>query len=139
MEHEYPFTDNQEQWLTALESGDYKQAFGTLRDGGSFCCLGVACDISGEGVWKIKIDETLGNTMRYVTDDGEYNSSLPPTLVAWLGLRSSSGAFRVRDRMLDQLDDLVNLNDTLTYDFTQIAEFIREHPEEVFIDRSEPS
>ncbi|MDG4826035.1 hypothetical protein O7635_29655 [Asanoa sp. WMMD1127] len=35
-----------EQWLTALRSGEYEQAQGTLYEDGGYCCLGVLCDIA---------------------------------------------------------------------------------------------
>lgn len=36
------------QWLAALRSGNYKQGIGELQTKtGEFCCLGVACDITG--------------------------------------------------------------------------------------------
>src|SRR3990167_8725500 len=40
--------------VAALRSGKYKRGIGRLRseDGKKFCCLGVACDISGVGEWK---------------------------------------------------------------------------------------
>ena len=44
-------TEAQEEWLVALESGEYKQGRGRLRDDNGFCCLGVACDLSGLGEW----------------------------------------------------------------------------------------
>jgi len=46
------------QWLSALRSGEYQQAHGTLRaadNGGTYyCCLGVLCDLhrkAGLGNW----------------------------------------------------------------------------------------
>lgn len=34
------------KWLNALRSGNYKQTTGVLiRDGISFCCIGVLCDV----------------------------------------------------------------------------------------------
>lgn len=39
------------RWLEALESGKYPQASHKLRTPLGFCCLGVACDISGLGEW----------------------------------------------------------------------------------------
>jgi hypothetical protein len=39
------------KWVEALRSGEYKQTKGTLRDGDSFCCLGVLCDITQHGQW----------------------------------------------------------------------------------------
>lgn len=45
--------EHRKEWVKALRSGKYEQAKGTLKqtDGGreQFCCLGVACDISGLG------------------------------------------------------------------------------------------
>lgn len=43
-ESDYPSIDAafKARWLTALRSGEYKQAQGVLKDGGKFCCLGVA-------------------------------------------------------------------------------------------------
>jgi hypothetical protein len=40
------------KWVEALLSGKYKQARGALRKGNAFCCLGVACDAVGVGVWQ---------------------------------------------------------------------------------------
>lgn len=43
------------EWLAALRSGEYNQAFSRLKGpGGSFCCLGVLCDLyvkKGVGEW----------------------------------------------------------------------------------------
>lgn len=37
------------RWVEALESGEYAQGLGCLRNGdGQFCCLGVLCDLVGE-------------------------------------------------------------------------------------------
>lgn len=35
------------KWLKALRSGDYQQGSGSLYKHGKYCCLGVACIISG--------------------------------------------------------------------------------------------
>lgn len=45
-----------EKWLKALRSGQYKQTIGVLKtqsENGDcrYCCLGVLCDVSGEGKW----------------------------------------------------------------------------------------
>lgn len=42
------------QWIAALRSGEYPQAYGALRTIDGFCCLGVATDVAvkkGEGHW----------------------------------------------------------------------------------------
>jgi len=39
-------------WIAALRSGKYRQGIGFLNSDKGFCCLGVLCDISGDGEWK---------------------------------------------------------------------------------------
>lgn len=42
--------EHKKRWLKALRSGDYAQTKNYLcRRGESFCCLGVALDVFGEG------------------------------------------------------------------------------------------
>ena len=44
--------DVKTKWLDALRSGKYKQGRGILRrPDGSFCCLGVLCDIIDPNGW----------------------------------------------------------------------------------------
>ncbi len=75
--------------VVALESGHYEQAEGLLRgdpDGeepGGYCCVGVACDISGQGRW-MKSDQDEWN---YVTTEGYSPTTAPPSVVEWLGLK----------------------------------------------------
>lgn len=35
------------KWVEALRSGKYRQGKGRLKNNDSYCCLGVACEISG--------------------------------------------------------------------------------------------
>lgn len=42
---------NMAKWIVALRSGKYRQAFRALHTPNGFCCMGVACDISGLGEW----------------------------------------------------------------------------------------
>jgi hypothetical protein len=37
------------KWLTALRSGNYKQSKMQLKSDDGYCCLGVLCEVSGEG------------------------------------------------------------------------------------------
>ena len=41
-----------QEWLTALRSGKYSQAKRSLKTKDGYCCLGVLCDIAGEGKWR---------------------------------------------------------------------------------------
>lgn len=43
---------NRRRLIDALRSGQYQQGRGGLRNGQSYCCQGVACDISGLGTWE---------------------------------------------------------------------------------------
>ena len=36
------------KWMTALRSGDYKQAKGQLKESDKFCCMGVLIDIQDQ-------------------------------------------------------------------------------------------
>lgn len=64
------------RWVAALRSGEYAQGRRFLRDGATFCCLGILCDLhakEGLGHWKGE---------RYET-----SLTIPPTVVAeWAGL-----------------------------------------------------
>lgn len=55
-------TEIQEKWLTALESGNYKQGIDYLRSlDDTYCCLGVACEVMGiEPVKGIRAHEYNG-------------------------------------------------------------------------------
>jgi hypothetical protein len=47
-------------WLAALRSGEYSQGRKHLKEGGSFCCLGVLCDLAskrGSGKWEALNDK----------------------------------------------------------------------------------
>lgn len=74
------------KWLKALRSGKYKQGDSYLRrKDGTYCCLGVLCDIykkeTGEGHW----DGSRFNVGSYG------NSEIPPSKVAeWAGLEDSN-------------------------------------------------
>lgn len=48
------------KWVEALRSGKYEQATGWLREGNRYCCLGVLCDISGQGEWEPINNPTQG-------------------------------------------------------------------------------
>ena len=113
-------TEAQERWMTALESGEYKQTRSRLRDANGFCCLGVACDVSGLGEWR-KLSGL---------DKFEFRTSY--------GARADLGLpFSVREQLGISHDDnradrLVELNDHEGKTFAEIAKWIRENADEVF-------
>ena len=131
-------------WAEALESGEYEQTEGTLRntilkDGvptQAFCCLGVLCNL--HAIAHPKIAATQDDPMMYLKAD----TDLPREVMKWAGIKSKSGEFadpdgypskRPRSLQLDKdgdtlhETDLIGLNDNLQYTFKDIASFVREH------------
>lgn len=97
--------ENAKKWVTALKSGDYKQTKGTLRDGEGFCCLGVACDLSGLGEWvQLPDDDRNPDDTRFAYVIGGYKHTdlLPEEVRLWLGLEGISGEYEI-DEGLDPL------------------------------------
>jgi hypothetical protein len=133
-----------ETWCEALDSGRYKQAPGRLRnvhvDG--FCCLGVACDLSGTGTWD---DEGYF----VANDSGRFEGScLPIHLLDVLGLNTDTGTFEVAslpgelqaeiialytktDDEVPSVCELTSMNDRGA-SFPLIAKVIRARPKGLF-------
>jgi hypothetical protein len=61
--------ENFEKWLHALRSGRYLQGMKYLWNNGSYCCLGVGCEVSG-------VDET----------PWRMNQLAPGWFIDWLGI-----------------------------------------------------
>lgn len=96
---------NRSIWADALDSGDYEQGIGMLRsDDNKFCCLGVLCDLTGEG-WGPVIGEAF--ELR-----NEWTGTCPPDI------------FEMVDMPVNQ-DHLMGMNDNAKKSFHEIAEFIR--------------
>ncbi len=118
-----PLTEMQEKWVSALESGEYKQTAKMLHnvESGGYCCLGVACHVvlgshdratNGEGYWQM------------------HNTYPPSSVVCSLGLRSSSGLLSGAE--ISGHPCLAYANDE-GVSHERIAAFIRANPEAVFI------
>lgn len=62
-------TENVKKWVESLLSGKYKQDTGRLRasgkDGSSYCCLGVACDIMDPEGWSERTSPWMGGKGPY--------------------------------------------------------------------------
>jgi hypothetical protein len=107
------FTPEQEKWLAALESGEWKQCREALRrvadDGSeSYCCLGVANLVCGLSETN---PDNLANTYRQ------------------LALYSRNGLVLAYPQ--DGPHELTAFNDN-GWSFAQIAAFIRANPWQVF-------
>lgn len=135
-----PIGPNQEAWLKALESGEYKQCKGYLSTGGGYCCLGVACEVKGmKGKECLDGDET---ETKVVLKFGSNIATAPPSVETHLCLRSDMGTFDrelVSEKDLEAIEkakpectDLATLNDDAGWSFKRIARFIRRNPQAVF-------
>lgn len=110
---------NNRKWIKALRSGRYEQGISRLRTDDSYCCLGVACDISGLGKW-------VGTTHlpRYRIGHNEEDRSgflSLPSLRKYYGCDSAGFT-------LDSLGkDMITLNDQDRWSFEQIADALQKY------------
>ena len=115
--------ENRKKWIEALRSGEYKQTSAALVDPYGYCCLGVACNISGLGHW----EQREGNHFQHykcVTNNDYVDyayGDLPLKVMHWLGLDSLVGDY--------EDSDLITNNDVDDLSFEQIADIIEEEPE----------
>lgn len=114
--------DNVRKWVDALRDGGYRQATGNLTNGDGFCCLGVACDISGVGSWN-EMDEY---ETEYDSGDGPVQefeaSALPRAVQEWLGVDTDNPELPhtpEQGRMT-----CIGANDDFGLSFEQIADLI---------------
>lgn len=110
-------TDAEVQLVAALRDGGYRQAYGALRDGDKYCCMGVACDISKMGQWYATI--LMEGPVYYL----DTKSVLPRAVREWLGWYSSTGYLTFKDRT-GAVIELTALNDH-GMSFDQIADIIQ--------------
>ena len=115
MPAEYILNEDQEKWLTALESGEYKQITGLLFGRGGFCCLGVGC--VALGMESVEIDGV-----------GDLGCSIETRMIeSRLKLRTRNGGSRGEIAV-----SLIGLNDDCDFDFKEIAAVIRDDPSVYF-------
>ena len=107
-------------WVKALRSGEYKQAIGQLRREGSYCCLGVACDLYGKHALKGDRWEPYKDSPLSYTFLGQ-GGALPRQVVKWLGLKRSCTFGQLKDGTT-----LMQMNDDPEYKegFNGIADLI---------------
>lgn len=75
-------------WVEALRDGTRKQANGMLRKDGGYCCLGVACEISGLGAF---VAYREGESYAIGAVVAPTFACLPPEVSDWLGIRTAGG------------------------------------------------
>lgn len=123
-------TEIKNKWVTALRSGEYKQARGSLvavEDGErGYCCLGVLCQLAAdEGVCEVT------GTM-FHTGEADYYSPntsetvLPNSVMDWSGLNSFDPCVTFQGEASTHQVSLSALNDNRQLSFSQIADLIEE-------------
>lgn len=97
--------------VAALRGGGYKQGRYTLRDKRNYyCCLGVACELSGLDEWDLNRYESI---YYYGKKFGE----LPINVMEYYGFKSSDGSRGKGNAYLSQLNDE-------GVDFSEISDII---------------
>lgn len=118
-------TELQLKWIEALESGEYKQGKGQLRDGDQYCCLGVACDVydkatdqSGESGW---INKPMGpHDNSYVYRYGKHTLT---TQLSYPHGADLAEIFGINDSVEESV---MTMNDVDNKNFIEIAAYLRE-------------
>ena len=109
---------NRQKWVEALRSGNYKQGQKRLHTDDGFCCLGVACDISGLGEWKESCYDT--NDVNVIPSFVKLSNEV----MDWLGaITHECSIFMVDEEDVIAINFLTNLNDS-DWTFEQIADII---------------
>lgn len=100
------------KWIIALRSDEYEQGRIRLRNlDNTYCCLGVACDVSGAGSWK----EIYTDYHVFVTHDNQrLVTELNTEILDLMGLT---------DR---EQNHLMHMNDELKASFSEIADYLEE-------------
>jgi len=118
--------EHRKRWVEALRSGKYEQGKFRLHRGGKFCCLGVACDISGLGEWIEEFDNLPDifdekepvTLYGYSINGFAETNELPDEVMEWLGVDAGMVDIDDPDKVY-----LVTLNDE-GFDFNEIADVI---------------
>ena len=134
-------------WLTALRSGEYKQATGYLKrdtgDGVGYCCLGVLCEVAVSQGVKLKLDSRSAEVGKCGISDcdvcDEANdvietrysfdgriSYVPQAVQDWAGLEEYNPQVGYSYANSDT-NSLATLNDGVKLDFNQIADIIEKN------------
>ena len=116
------------KWLEALRSGRYKQGKFRLRNNrDEFCCLGVLCDISGEGEWTHTCD---------ISGEGEWTHTRCKGYSYWKeGKEADVNVLPLFVSNFANLTDveeevLIDKNDGDGLSFKEIADWIEENIKE---------
>ena len=121
-----------ERWCRALESGEYDQSSGRLKNKNGYCCLGVLCEVAG-----IKPEIYQSETPGLFSYEGEAYG-LPRSVMQTIGINTKFGRFTGvhPETKTEEVIDLTILNDYGT-DFSAIAALIRSRPTGLFVEKND--
>lgn len=115
-----------ESWLRALRSGEYQQGRDFLhQQDGSFCCLGVLCNLyvesTGRGHWVVLGDNEF---LTFKSESEDMDTCLPESVLKWadMPLCTPEGAPELKT----DNQSLAGLNDA-GFSFSQLADYIEEN------------
>lgn len=116
------------KWAALLESGEIKQAKGTLRNrANAMCCLGLLCNMHAEA------NPEFAAKQRYKTEYDGNNAVVPESVMEWSGLISDNGGTGGAVRFhttKGSFGCLAEANDN-GVKFPEIAQLIRRHYKEL--------
>jgi len=114
--------DIKQEWIQALNSGEYDQTTQVLHDKAGFCCLGVLTDLYAKKKdveWKYS-----SKTQCFSLANNTSVAVLPYPISEWSGLHSPIGNLEeVKDRD-HKPQSLSTLNDE-GFTFSQISDLIK--------------
>jgi len=112
------------EWVAALRSGRYPQTSNALRDVDGYCCLGVACEISGLGSWN-SYESSSFVFVPHDDADGAQMAIMPPAVMEYYGVDDGRVPVSYPRRYSGYVDGYVlsDMND-LGMTFAQIADII---------------
>jgi hypothetical protein len=88
--------EHRRQWVAALRSGEFAQGRNALRDGDSYCCLGVACELAARanvirpGRRAVPRPGVPRSDMVYGYGSVGNTGYLPIEVMDWLGVLSNT-------------------------------------------------
>lgn len=110
-------------WIEALESGQYQQGRGMLRnEKGEYCCLGVLCELAvQEGVIDTSREYASQNGNSYTEYDGSWHT-ISDKVREWSGFGwNAEGGYAIPG----DVNHVISMNDEEDASFDDIAEWLR--------------
>jgi len=113
-------------WVDALRNGGYQQGKGCLNnaENGTFCCLGVLCDIAHEaGITTHESAEFQYGDQNIMYSYGGSKYALPYEVSKWAGLATDDPTLVIEGGLTFMVS---YLNDEEDYTFKQIADLVED-------------